>query len=57
MQNFAVREFSILQEGQRRVNGDAHSSQNFALSEFSVPHLEQRIAVDLDPLARKDGPD
>jgi hypothetical protein len=51
MQNFALREFSVLQEEQRRVNGDAHSPQNFARSGFSAPHFEQRIA---DPqMARK----
>ena len=32
-------------EGHRRVNGDAHSSQNFARSGFSAPHFEQRIAA------------
>ena len=45
MQNLAVREFSVSQEGQRRVNGEAHSSQNFARSGFSAPHFEQRIAA------------
>jgi hypothetical protein len=50
MQNFAVREFSVSQEGQRRVNADAHSSQNFALSGFSAPHFEQCIApLPLEP--------
>jgi len=33
----------VLQWGQRRVNGDAHSPQNFARSGFSAPHFEQRI--------------
>jgi hypothetical protein len=56
MQNFAFGEFSVLQDPHRRVNGDAHSSQNFALSEFSAPHLAQRIAVDPTPsLARRSG--
>jgi hypothetical protein len=44
MQNLAVLEFSMPQEGQRHVKGDAHSPQNFARSGFSAPHLEQRIA-------------
>jgi hypothetical protein len=44
MQNFADEEFSVLQEGQRRVNGDAHPSQNFAWSGFSAPHFEHRIS-------------
>jgi hypothetical protein len=44
MQNFAVGEFSVSHDGQRRVNGEAHSSQNFARSGFSAPHFEQRIA-------------
>src|SRR5215469_17234164 len=43
MQNLVAREFSVLQEGQRRVNGDAHSPQNFARSGLSAPHFEQRI--------------
>jgi hypothetical protein len=43
MQNLVVREFSVPQEEQRRVNGDAHSPQNFAWSGFSAPHFEQRI--------------
>jgi hypothetical protein len=52
MQNFAVGEFSVPQEGQGRINGDAHSSQNFALSGFSAPHFEQRIAPpSLEPSA------
>jgi hypothetical protein len=55
MQNFALGEFSVLQDPHRRVNGDAHSSQNFALSGFSAPHLEQRIAD--PPNGSKDGPD
>jgi hypothetical protein len=29
MQNFALGEFSVLQDVHRRVNGDAHSSQKF----------------------------
>jgi hypothetical protein len=45
MQNFAVGEFSEPQERHRRVNGDAHSSQNFARSGFSDPHFEQRMAA------------
>jgi len=44
MQNLAVGEFSVWQEGQRRANGDAHSSQNFARTGFSAAHFEQRIA-------------
>jgi hypothetical protein len=44
MQNFAVGKFSVAQDGQRRINSDAHSPQNFALSGFSAPHFEQRIA-------------
>jgi hypothetical protein len=44
MQNFAIGEFSESQEGQRRVNGEAHSPQNFAPSGFSASHFEQRIA-------------
>ena len=43
LQNFVVGEFSVAQEGQRRVNGDAHSPQNFARSGFSAPHFEQCI--------------
>src|SRR5262245_49578981 len=43
MQNLVVREFSVRQEGQWRVNGDAHSPQNFAWTGFSAPHFEQRI--------------
>jgi hypothetical protein len=35
----------VLHEGQRRVNGDPHSTQNFARSGFSAPHFEQRIAT------------
>jgi hypothetical protein len=53
MQNFALGEFSVLQDPHRRVNGDAHSSQNFALSGVSAPHLEQRTAVNPTPIARK----
>jgi hypothetical protein len=49
MQNLAVGEFSVSQERQRRINGDAHSSQNFARSGFSAPHFEQRIAPPLEP--------
>jgi hypothetical protein len=45
MQNFAVGEFSVLQDGHFRPNGDAHSSQNLALSGFSALHFEQRIAL------------
>jgi hypothetical protein len=56
MQNFAVGEFSVLQEGQRRVNGAAHSPQNFARSGFSAPHFEQRIPV-IVSVASRDGPD
>jgi len=48
MQNLVVREFSVPQEGQRRVNRDAHSPQNFARSGFSAPHFEQRIADSLN---------
>jgi hypothetical protein len=44
MQNFAVGEFSVWQDEQRRVNGDPHSPQNFARFGFSAPHFEQRIA-------------
>jgi hypothetical protein len=47
MQNFAVAEFSVSQEGQRRVNGDTHSPQYFARSGFSAPHFQQRIAPSL----------
>ena len=55
MQNFALGEFSVLQDPHRRVNGDAHSSQIFARSGFSAPHLEQRIAD--PPNGSQDGPD
>src|SRR5262249_39038294 len=44
-QNFAVGEFSVLQDGHRRLNGEAHSSQNFAELGFSAPHFEQRISA------------
>jgi hypothetical protein len=44
MQNFAVGEFSEPHDRHRRVNGEAHSSQNFARSGFSARHFEQRIA-------------
>src|SRR5262249_34589974 len=44
MQNLAVGEFSLSQEGHRGVNGDAHSSQNFARAGFLPPHFEPRIA-------------
>jgi hypothetical protein len=39
-QNVVVREFSVPRENQRRLNGDAHSPQNFARSGFSAPHFE-----------------
>jgi hypothetical protein len=49
IQNFAPGEFSVAQEGHLRVNGDAHSSQNFALSGLSAPHFTQRMAVTRSP--------
>jgi hypothetical protein len=55
MQNFALGEFSVLQDAHRRVNGDAHSPQNFARSGFSAPHFEQRIASSAN--GSRDGPD
>jgi hypothetical protein len=39
-----------LQDGHRRANGEAHSTQNFAWTGFSAPHFEQRIPpLSLDP--------
>ena len=35
----------MTQDEHLRVKGEAHSSQNFALSGFSAPHLEQRMAA------------
>ena len=40
----------MLHDGQRRVNGEPHSTQNFARSGFSAAHFEQRNApLSLEP--------
>ena len=43
-----------MHDGHRRGNGEAHSTQNFALSGLSAPHFAQRMAVTRHPsLARR----